>query len=97
MAKGKFPPSRVPRYTFADTREEQELQLQSNPLVLRMLAARREKVADPHRPVYHYVNPEHTLNDPNGLCHWQGAGIFSTRRNRLTILGSTGDTPSATI
>jgi beta-fructofuranosidase len=27
---------------------------------------------DPHRPFYHYVNPEHRLNDPNGLCFWQG-------------------------
>ena len=27
---------------------------------------------DPYRPIYHYVNPEHTLNDPNGLCFWQG-------------------------
>ena len=26
----------------------------------------------PWRPVYHYVNPENTLNDPNGLCYWQG-------------------------
>jgi len=28
--------------------------------------------ADPHRPIYHYVNPEGRLNDPNGLCFWQG-------------------------
>jgi beta-fructofuranosidase len=28
--------------------------------------------SDPHRPIYHYVNPEHRLNDPNGLCFWQG-------------------------
>ena len=27
---------------------------------------------DPYRPIYHYVNPEGTLNDPNGLCFWQG-------------------------
>ena len=27
---------------------------------------------DPHRPIYHYVNPEGRLNDPNGLCFWQG-------------------------
>ena len=23
-------------------------------------------------PIYHYVNPENRLNDPNGLCFWQG-------------------------
>ena len=38
----------------------------------RMKAARRAKADDPHRPIYHYVNPEFRLNDPNGLCYWQG-------------------------
>ncbi len=28
--------------------------------------------ADPYRPLYHYVSPESTMNDPNGLCFWQG-------------------------
>ena len=72
MTGKAFPPSRVPQYRFAGTLAEQERQLATNPLVLRMLAARREKAADPWRPVYHYVNPEYTLNDPNGLCYWQG-------------------------
>ncbi len=72
MTGKAFPPSRVPQYSFAATLAEQERQLATNPLVLRMLAARREKAADPWRPVYHYVNPEYTLNDPNGLCYWQG-------------------------
>ena len=72
MARKAFPPSRVPQYRFADTLAEQERQLATNPLMLRMNAARREKAADPHRPLYHYVNPENTLNDPNGLCYWQG-------------------------
>jgi beta-fructofuranosidase len=27
---------------------------------------------DPYRPIYHYVNPEGRLNDPNGLCFWKG-------------------------
>ncbi|MDE2936826.1 MAG: glycoside hydrolase family 32 protein [Chloroflexota bacterium] len=72
MKKSEFPPSRVPRYAFAATLEEQERQLETNPLVLRMKAARREKASDPHRPIYHYVNPENTLNDPNGLCFWEG-------------------------
>src|SRR3990172_8492542 len=64
--------SRVPQYTFADTLEEQESQLKSNPLVLRFAESRRKMAADPHRPIYHYVNPEGRLNDPNGLCFWQG-------------------------
>ena len=72
MAQKIFPPSRVPQYSFAATLEEQEQQLATNPLMLRMNAARREKAADPWRPLYHYVNSENTLNDPNGLCYWQG-------------------------
>ena len=64
--------SLVPHYTFAETLAEQEAQLADNPLLQRMIASRKAKESDPHRPVYHYVNPENTLNDPNGLCFWQG-------------------------
>lgn len=39
---------------------------------LRIQATRRAKAEDPYRPFYHYVNPEYKLNDPNGLCFWQG-------------------------
>ena len=64
--------SRVPRTTFADTLEEQEAQLRTNPLIQRFVESRRKMSADPYRPIYHYVNPENRLNDPNGLCFWQG-------------------------
>ena len=43
----------------------------ANPLLARMQAARRA-YDDRHRPIYHYVNPEANLNDPNGLCFWRG-------------------------
>lgn len=64
--------SKVPRYTFADTLKEQEAQLKTNPLLLRFHESRLKMAGDPHRPIYHYVNPEGRLNDPNGLCFWQG-------------------------
>jgi beta-fructofuranosidase len=64
--------SKVPQYTFASTLAEQEEQLLTNPLLLRMMESRKQKAGDPHRPIYHYVNPEGNLNDPNGLCFWQG-------------------------
>ena len=64
--------SRVPHYTFADTLEEQEEQLKTNPLMLRLIESRKGYAGDPHRPIYHYVNPEAMLNDPNGLCFWRG-------------------------
>lgn len=64
--------SKVPSYTFANTLEEQERQLETNPLLLRFHASRKKLESDPHRPIYHYVNPEGTLNDPNGLSYWKG-------------------------
>jgi beta-fructofuranosidase len=64
--------SPVPKYTFATTLEEQEAQLKTNPLLQRFNESRKAISGDPHRPIYHYVNPEGSLNDPNGLCFWQG-------------------------
>lgn len=64
--------SKVPQYRFSTTLEAQERELRDNPLLQRMNASRRKLAADPHRPLYHYVNPEGMLNDPNGLCFWQG-------------------------
>ena len=63
--------SLVPHYSFPGTLAEQEAALETNPLMQRLLAYRKRYQSDPHRPIYHYVNPENTLNDPNGLCFWQ--------------------------
>ena len=64
--------SRAPKYTFPDALEEQEAALATNPLMQRLIESRKAYAADPHRPLYHYVNPEGMLNDPNGLCNWRG-------------------------
>ena len=64
--------SRVPKFTFPETLAAQEAQLKTNPLLRRFAESRKKMADDPHRPIYHYVNPESTLNDPNGLCFWQG-------------------------
>jgi len=64
--------SPVPKYSFADTREEQEAELKTNPLIHRFMESRRKMSGDPYRPIYHYVSPESMMNDPNGLCFWQG-------------------------
>ncbi len=64
--------SRVPKFTFGNTLAEQEAQLKTNPLLRRFRESRASMADDPYRPLYHYVNPEHRLNDPNGLCFWQG-------------------------
>ena len=49
----------------------QGLEREKNELLKRMANTRKNLSNDPHRPIYHYVNPENTLNDPNGLCFWQ--------------------------
>ncbi len=64
--------SKVPKYTFGNTLQEQEAQLKTNPLLQRMNESRSKLSADKYRPIYHYINPEGNLNDPNGLCFWQG-------------------------
>jgi beta-fructofuranosidase len=64
--------SKAPRFTFADSLAEQESQLKNNPLLLRFREARRKQQGDPHAPRYHFSSPEARLNDPNGLCFWQG-------------------------
>ena len=64
--------SPVPKFTFAKTLAEQEEQLKTNPLMLRFAASRKRLSSDPYRPIYHFVSPESSLNDPNGLCFWQG-------------------------
>ena len=64
--------SKVPQFTFANTLEEQEEQLKTNPLVLRFKESRKKLASDPHVPLYHFISPENRLNDPNGLSFWQG-------------------------
>ena len=69
--EGRYP-SQTPRFIFAETLEEQEEQLKTNPLMLRFAASRLKHSTDPYRPAYHFVSPESRLNDGNGLCFWKG-------------------------
>lgn len=64
--------SAVAQYSFGDTLAEQEVQLRTNPLLQRFRATRQALAGDPVRPIYHFCNPDGRLNDPNGLCFWQG-------------------------
>jgi len=70
-ADGEFPSS-TPRYHFAKTLAEQEAELAVNPLIRRFAESRKALASDPYRPTYHFVSPESSLNDPNGLSFWQG-------------------------
>ena len=52
--------SRFPKFRFADTLQEQEVELKSSPLMLRFAESRHKLAGDPHRPLYHFVSPEST-------------------------------------
>lgn len=65
-------PSPVPRQLFAGILAEQEKELKTNALMLRFAESRQKLAADRYRPAYHFVSPESQMNDPNGLCFWQG-------------------------
>ena len=64
--------SPVPRQVFSESLAEQERELKANKLIRRFAVSRKKLASDPYRPAYHFVNPECMLNDPNGLCFWQG-------------------------
>lgn len=64
--------SAAPRFRFSDILEQQEAELAANPLMERFRQSRQSLAADRYRPLYHFVSPESGLNDPNGLCRWQG-------------------------
>lgn len=40
--------------------------------VARWRASRVRLSSDKHRPTYHFSPPENFMNDPNGLCQWNG-------------------------
>ena len=63
--------SKVPTYTFSRTLRGQQAELETNPLSLQFRESRQQLSSDPHRPIYHFVNPEGRMGDANGLCHWQ--------------------------
>ena len=65
--------SRVPRKErYAESLEEQQAQLSTDPQLQRFAVSQAKNLEDPLHPIFHYVAPENRMNDPNGLCFWQG-------------------------
>lgn len=74
MAQPDKPPfkSAVKEETYSATLPEQEKELKKSILLKRFAESRKELSTDKYRPIYHFLSPESTMNDPNGLCYWQG-------------------------
>ena len=46
--------------------------LQQDPQVVYFTEARNSLADDPYRPAFHFSPPQNVMNDPNGLCQWNG-------------------------
>lgn len=55
-----------------EIRKYDQTQLTDQSILHRFATSRQTLASDPYRPIYHFVSPESNLNDPNGLCYWQG-------------------------
>lgn len=68
-----FRPSAVPFESYPDADEQTQLEALQHSRQLQEYAAYRERVKDsPYNPSYHFYAPDGMINDPNGLCFWQG-------------------------
>ncbi len=70
MTTANYPPLSGP--TYPDTLDAQLRALESDSQLQAFADARRRLSADPYRPAYHFSPPQNVMNDPNGLCFWQG-------------------------
>ena len=70
MTNPNDPAERARNYP-GDLAEQLEA-LKSDEVLERFDLSRRRLATDPYRPLYHFSPPENWMNDPNGLCQWQG-------------------------
>ncbi len=57
---------------FSCTLEAQERELAEYEQLTDFKRIRNERKNEIWRPIYHFIRPDGYLNDPNGLCFWEG-------------------------
>ncbi len=57
---------------FSEDEQIQREQLKENPLMKQYKQFREECRGDLLHPTYHFFSPDGRINDPNGLCYWNG-------------------------
>lgn len=64
--------SKQPFFWFSTDAEEQKEQLKTNELMMQYRAYRKQHRDEPFYPSYHFWAPDGKINDPNGLCYYNG-------------------------
>ena len=64
------PPLYGPAYP--DALDDQIRALDADDALSAFADARSRLASDPYRPMFHFSPPQNVMNDPNGLCFWQG-------------------------
>ena len=62
-------PSKL-RYDTSES--EQWFSIEQDPQIEFFKKARNQHSKDPYRPIFHLSPPNHVMNDPNGICQWNG-------------------------
>ena len=60
------------RRTYPTKENEQMSELETDVQVIYFQQLRAQLASDRYRPLYHFSPPGNVMNDPNGLCHWNG-------------------------